>query len=172
LEAKGYFPSGSRLRRPDGSRWTDGDTANLSIGHGDSILVTPLQMACMVAALANDGKILQPRLVARIEPQGESSPEDSVTFPSGVVRSEIGVSRRNLDLVQKAMLADVEHPDGTGHQSGFIPGYRICAKTGTAKLPKEADTWFVSFAPYERPRYAVVVVLSGESIPSPNRHSA
>lgn len=163
LEAKGYFPAGARLRKQGGSRWMDGDTANLSIGHGE-ILVTPLQMACMVAALANEGKILQPRLVARIEPQGDSSPEDSETFPSGVVRSEIGVSQRSLDLVRKAMLADVEHPEGTGHRSGFIPGYRICAKTGTAKLEKESVSWFVSFAPYEKPNYAVVVVISGGGI--------
>ncbi|MCI0539955.1 MAG: hypothetical protein L0Z50_32520 [Verrucomicrobiales bacterium] len=163
LEARGLFPSGTRLRRPDGSRWTEGDTANLSIGHGH-ILVSPLQMACMVAALANDGKILQPRLVARIEPQGDHSEEEVETFPAGMVRGELGVSQRSLDLVRKAMLADVEHPEGTGHQSGLIRGYRICAKTGTAKLEKESVTWFVSFAPYENPKYAVVVVISGESI--------
>jgi cell division protein FtsI/penicillin-binding protein 2 len=104
-------------------------------------------MACMVSALANDGKILQPRLVARIEPQGENPPENSVTFAAGVVRGESGVNQRSVDLVREAMLADVEHPDGTGHRSGFISGYRICAKTGTAKLERESVTWFVSFAP-------------------------
>ena len=136
----------------------DGDTVNLSIGH-DQIEVTPLQMACMVAAVANDGKIIQPRLVSRIKPQTDATPENTVTFPSGIVRGDIHVSQRSLHLVRKAMLADVEHPEGTGRR-GFIPGYRICGKTGTAKLQKEEVTWFVSFAPYEKPKYAIAVVIS------------
>jgi penicillin-binding protein 2 len=160
LEAKGYLPSTGRPRKRDGSRWMDGDTANFSIGHGE-ILVTPLQMACLTAAVANGGKLLQPRLVLRIEPQPDAPVEETITFPAGVVRGEVNVSQRSLDLVRRAMLDDLEHVEGTGHRYGRIPGYKIGGKTGTAKLQKEVVTWFVSFAPYDNPQYAVAVVISG-----------
>ena len=66
------------------------------------------------------------------------------------------------------MLADVEDPGGTGVRAA-VPGLRICGKTGTAQVMNEGnkvtgDTiWFVSFAPYEKPHYAVVVMIEVES---------
>jgi cell division protein FtsI/penicillin-binding protein 2 len=62
------------------------------------------------------------------------------------------------------MLADTEDPEGTGKHA-VVPGLRICGKTGTAEIQNErsADTgqttWFASFAPYEHPRWAVVVMV-------------
>jgi peptidoglycan glycosyltransferase len=62
------------------------------------------------------------------------------------------------------MLADVEDVGGTGSKAA-VPGLRICGKTGTAQVMNErnqkiADTvWFSSFAPYEKPRFAVVVMV-------------
>ncbi len=68
-----------------------------------------------------------------------------------------------------AMLADTEDPDGTGTKAA-VPGLRICGKTGTAQVQDVRNkktgqtTWFASFAPYEEPRYAVVVMVEeGES---------
>ena len=61
------------------------------------------------------------------------------------------------------MLADVEDAEGTGTRA-FVPGMRICAKTGTAQI-KQGNrivghtTWFASFAPFQDPRYAVVVMI-------------
>ena len=63
LEAKGYFPPLSPIRKQGGERWMDGDTANLSIGHGE-ILVTPLQMVVMVSAIANGGLLYAVGLMA------------------------------------------------------------------------------------------------------------
>jgi peptidoglycan glycosyltransferase len=66
--------------------------------------------------------------------------------------------------MHEAMLADTEDPDGTG-RSAAVPGLRICAKTGTAQVQDERNllightTWFASFAPYEKPHYAVVVMV-------------
>jgi penicillin-binding protein 2 len=61
------------------------------------------------------------------------------------------------------MLADVEEADGTGHRAA-VAGWRVGGKTGTAEVKhpvegKRKDTWFVSFAPYENPRYVVVVLV-------------
>jgi penicillin-binding protein 2 len=159
-EASGNFPTLKRIA----SAWRDGDTANLSIGQGE-IDVTPIQMAVMTAAVANGGKVLQPRLVARVDYPDASEPGE--VFAEGTVRDNLGVSQRSLGIVRDAMLQDVESTEGTG-QEVAVPGMRIAGKTGTAeverlgRIDKSAkDTWFVSFAPYENPRYVVVAAVEG-----------
>ncbi|HWH67923.1 MAG TPA: penicillin-binding transpeptidase domain-containing protein, partial [Candidatus Sulfotelmatobacter sp.] len=158
-EVGGYIPSVQRLS----TDWTDGNTANLSIGQAP-VLVTPLQITVLTSAIANGGKVLWPRLVDRIEPQDPTSEEPPVAFPKGRVRDQLGVKPRSLALLHEAMLADTEDPDGTGRDA-VGPGMRICGKTGTAQVQNERNkktgqtTWFASFAPYEKPRYAVVVMV-------------
>ncbi len=158
-ETAGNFPSLKRLE----SGWTDGNTANLSIGQ-DPVWVTPLQVAVLTAAIANGGKVLWPRVVARIESQDPLSEAQPLVYPSGLVRDHLGVSARSLAVLHEAMLADTEDEEGTGKKAA-VPGLRICAKTGTAQVQNEYNvkigktTWFASFAPYEKPRYAVVVMV-------------
>jgi penicillin-binding protein 2 len=161
-ETPGIFPESSR------GRWSLGETALLSIGQGP-ISVTPLQMTVMTAAVANGGKVLWPRLVQRVEAADPTLGEPPVVFPPRQFRDELGVSARNLKLVQDAMLADVEDADGTG-RGAAVAGFRVCGKTGTAQIQNsqgdliDHTTWFASFAPYERPQYAVVVMVeSGAS---------
>lgn len=166
-EHSGYLPNEQDLKKSDGTKWMDGDTANLCIGQGD-ITVTPLQIAVVTAAIANGGKILQPRLVMDVESQEPANPVDTIRFPASQLRRQMQVRPENLTLLQQAMLADVEYYDknrgrwGTGH-SAYIEGFRICGKTGTAqkyvKNVKHWTTWFASYAPFENPRYAMVVVV-------------
>ncbi len=162
-ETGGYFPDPDRLR----ARWTDGNTANLSIGQ-DPVLMTPLQVAVMISAMANGGTVFWPRLVARIEPVDTLSGFGPLQYPSGLVRGVLGVKPRNLAILHEAMLSDTEDPDGTGRSvrdRAALPGLRICGKTGTAQIMDERNvktgqtTWFASFAPYEKPKYAVVVMV-------------
>lgn len=163
-EVAGIFPSPERVR----ARWVDGDTANICIGQG-AMAVTPLQMATVTAAIANDGKVLWPRLVDRVEPVEPGGAEEAIAFPRGQVREVLQVRPRSLAIIRDAMLADVEDADGTGVQAA-VPGLRICGKTGTAQVTNERNqvvdhiTWFISFAPFEKPQYAVVVMVeSGRS---------
>jgi cell division protein FtsI/penicillin-binding protein 2 len=93
----------------------------------------------------------------------------SVTnFPTGLVRDRIGVSKGSLRILHSAMLAETEDVEGTG-KAAVVPGIRICGKTGTAQVTDEHNrvvdhtTWFASFAPYESPRYAVVVMVESGS---------
>ena len=164
-ETKGIFPSSEKVH----SGWSDGDTANLCIGQG-YIDVTPLQMAVMTSALANGGTVLWPRLVDRIEPQDPASDETPTVFAKGVVRDHLGVSPRNLKILEDAMRDEVEE-GGTGARA-MVPGLQICGKTGTAQITneknKEVDTttWFASFAPYGHPRYAVIVMIESGSFGS------
>jgi peptidoglycan glycosyltransferase len=66
------------------------------------------------------------------------------------------------------MLGETEDPEGTG-RAAQVPGLRICGKTGTAQVQDSANRvtgwnyWFASFAPYENPRYAVVVLVQSEN---------
>lgn len=158
-EVRGYLPDAENLEklRARGDPWTEGDTALLSIGQG-AVAVTPLQMAVMTAAVANGGKVLEPRLVLGIGGQGDAAP---TTFEPKV-RSELGVQPRHLERIREAMLADVEEDEGTGREAAIL-GMRVCGKTGTAEVKQgrvlvDKITWFVAFAPFESPRYAVVVV--------------
>lgn len=162
-EVSGSIPQLERLQ----SGWTDGNTANLSIGQ-DPVYVTPLQIAVLTSALANGGQVLWPRLVARIEPQDPLSTEPPITFPAGRVRDHIGVSQRSMAILHDAMLADTEDAEGTGkrvREHAPLTGLRICAKTGTAQVQDIHNnrvgltTWFASFAPYGSPRWAVVVMV-------------
>jgi penicillin-binding protein 2 len=162
-ETSGYIPPLDRVR----TRWTDGNTANLSIGQ-DPILVTPLQIAVMTSAIANGGKVLWPRLVQRVEPVDPFSEQRPIEFPGGRVRDNLGVKQRSMAILHQAMLADTEDSDGTGrHVRDHVPleGFRICAKTGTAQVQDENNaangqtTWFAAFGPFEKPRYAVVVMV-------------
>jgi len=167
-ETAGHLPS---LRRVTSSAWRDGDTANICIGQGE-VDVTPLQMAVMTCAIANGGKVFWPRLVDRVESPDGAVGEPSERFPASRVRDELGVSERSLHLLKEAMLADTEDEEGTGYKA-FREYYRnggtlrVCGKTGTAQV-KDAhnqitghNLWFISFAPYEHPRYAVVVMVEG-----------
>ena len=160
-EVKGYFPDVNRVSYA----WSDGNTANTCIGQ-DPVLVTPLQMAVMTAAIANGGKVLWPRIVDRIEPLETVPGQQAVVYPRGQVRDQLGISARSLDILRAAMLADVEDSEGTGI-AARIPGFRVCGKTGTAQVMNERNqvtdhtTWFASYAPFENPRYAVVVMVEG-----------
>ena len=163
-ESKGDFPT---LERVNSSSWRDGDSANICFGQGE-ITVTPMQMAVAYSAIANGGKVLWPRLVERIEPQNPASGGTVTNFPTGVVRDQIGVSARSLKILHDAMLGETEDSEGTG-KAAVVPGIRICGKTGTAQIKDERgqltsyNFWFASFAPYENPKYAVVVMVQSES---------
>jgi penicillin-binding protein 2 len=162
-ETAGTFPSLQRIS----SNWYDGNTANVCIGQ-DPVMVTPLQMAVMTAAIANGGTVYWPRLVATIEAQDPLYAGQKLLLPAGRVRDHMGVSSHSLDILKRAMYADVNE-GGTGNHAK-IDGMEICAKTGTAQLKdihgntKDWTTWFISFSPWQKPKYAVVVMVeSGKS---------
>jgi penicillin-binding protein 2 len=161
-ETAGHMPTFEAIHHD----WRDGDTANICIGQG-AVDVTPLQMAVAYSAIANGGTVFWPRLVSRIEPQDPSLPGAATNFPAARVRDRIGVSAKSLKILHDAMLGETE--EGTGKQAR-VPGLQICGKTGTAQVQDSANRltgynyWFASFAPYENPKYAVVVMVQ---IPGP-----
>jgi penicillin-binding protein 2 len=161
-EVRGLVPTREWQARHMPGGWFDGDTANLSIGQG-KILVTPLQVALMTAAVANGGTLFWPRLVARVDAPAGGDPGLQRVFPAGQVRDQVRLSRATLRVVHDAMLADVESDFGTGRRAA-VPGLKICAKTGTAQVEERGKvvdhtTWFTSMAPYGQPRWVVTVMV-------------
>lgn len=156
-EFRGDFPPPERLRN-------DGDKANVCIGGGE-MSVTPCQVAVLISAIANGGKVLNPRVIDRLESQDPIAPETTVVSPKGESRGQLSVSKRSFEILRDAMLDETESEEGTGKRVVGC-GFRVCGKTGTAerneRTPegrKKNTTWFASFAPYESPRYAVVVAV-------------
>ena len=156
-ETAGHLPTLSDVHHG----WRDGNTANLCIGQGE-IDVTPLQVAVAYSAIANGGTVFWPRLVMRTEPQDPTAGGMVTNYVAGRVRDRIGVSARSLKILQTAMLSETEDPEGTGKEAR-VGGLRICGKTGTAQRKDGWNYWFASFAPYESPRYAVVVMVTSEN---------
>lgn len=159
-DSKGSFPT---LKEVHGSKWHVGDSANIFFGQG-AMAVTPLQMAVAYSAIGNGGDVLWPRLVDRIEAQDADASGGAAPMiePSAIVRDYLDVHQRSLNILREAMLGETEN--GTG-KNVLVPGLRICGKTGTAQVQNQNgdlighNFWFASFAPYENPKYAVVVMV-------------
>ena len=148
------------IPQPKGRRksWQGGDIVNMSIGQGQ-VLVTPLQVARFMAAVANGGVLWKPRLVERIE-----RPDRGVLYSDpGQVAGHVELSPAVWAFLRQALWAVVN--DGTGI-AAKIPGIDIAGKTGTAqmiahsKAEKGQDhAWFAAFAPVRDPEVVVVVLV-------------
>ena len=145
----------------DGNILRAGDAVNFSIGQGDT-LMTPIQMTQLYAAIANGGTMYKPQVArAIIKPNGQVVKE----FTPEVIATNV-LSKKSSKFLREALRAVVTEGTGAGAFSGFPVS--VAGKTGTAEDKgrnkdgsAKADTaWFASFAPAEKPQYAVVMVVS------------
>jgi penicillin-binding protein A len=129
-------------------------TALSAIGQYD-VRSTALQMAMVVAAIANHGEVMNPYLVAQVLGPDLAQLETAQPKPFGLAMTP-AVATEVTDM----MVGVVDHGTGTNAQ---IPGVRVAGKTGTAQTApgKPADAWFVSFAPADSGDVAVAVVIEG-----------
>lgn len=176
-EDSGILPSPEwlRLTSPQ-ERWSTGYTANTSIGQG-SVEASPLQMAMVVATIANRGVSYFPRLVSRVVDATGADATDAngnlLVPPEPRIRAnlrDVGMTEEQIEVVRDGMRRVVA--SGTGKKAQ-IKGVSVAGKTGTAQFwrtervgnkkeeIKDNHTWFVSFAPYEAPKYAVCVFVQG-----------
>ena len=130
---------------------------NLCIGQGN-LQVTPLQVAVAMAAIANGGKVLKPRIFLRVEPAGalEGLPE-----PGPALVREISFSQPTLETVRAGMRAAVAQPGGTVYSIPQLRMLKVAAKTGTAETndPRHNHTWLAGYVPWDEPRYAFAIVV-------------
>lgn len=165
VERKGHL-FGPETRQASGKSWYDGDTVNLSIGQGE-LLVTPIQMAMLAAAIANKGVLWRPHYVDRIDyndgrPEYKQKPESM---------GSIGLKDSAWNQLQEAMALVVS--SGTGAPAR-ITGIDVRGKTGTAQNPGGDDhAWFVCYGARagEKPAVAVAVLVEngghGASVAAP-----
>jgi penicillin-binding protein A len=128
------------------------ELAMSGIGQSD-VRVTPLQMAMVTAAIANDGVQMQPYLVAR-----ELSPDLEVVATTEPNELRESVSPETAAHLTEMMVEVVNNGTGTAAQ---IPGVQVAGKTGTAEISADVapHAWFMGFAGADNPEVAVAVVV-------------
>lgn len=172
-ESPGILPGPEWLKRVEPqARWSNGYTANTSIGQG-SVEASPLQMAMVVATIANRGTSYVPRLVHRVlDQQGNDVKNEDGTLvapPEPTIRADlhaVGISDQQIESVREGMRRVVD--SGTGKRAQ-IKGVSVAGKTGTAQFWRETEgkkvkdnhTWFITFAPYDDPKFAICVMVQG-----------
>lgn len=145
----------------DGDKIRGGDAVNFSIGQGDTV-VTPIKLVQMYAAIANGGTIWQPTVGRAIE----STDGKVLARFSSKILGKLPASKSTLSFLQGALREVVISGTASGTFSGFPVA--VSGKTGTGEVfglnpngTKKGNTsWFVSFGPSEKPRYAVVMMVS------------
>ncbi len=142
-------------------RLMPGDIANMSIGQGDT-LVTPVQMASAMCAIANGGTVLQPRLVQQVQDL-----DGRITFGYDVrAKDQIDIHRSTMKALRAGMTNVVNSGGGTAGRAA-VPGFKVVGKTGTAQWGagknEKVAAWFVGFAPLDKPQYAFAVLYEGKA---------
>ncbi len=167
-EANGLVPTPEWKMRVKGERWIAGETISLSIGQGAN-LTTPLQLAVAYAAMANGGRIIEPRVALRLETWDGQIVEEFAP----VVRAENILAKPILDMVRIGLERVVMSPHGTGLRAR-VPGISVAGKSGTTQVvslsltedlePEEIPlrfrdhALFAAFAPVESPEIVVVAI--------------
>ena len=166
-EARGLVPTkGWKLNRL-GVPWQGGETLSVVIGQGFN-LVTPIQMLGLISAVANGGIRHKPLVIRRIEFPGGLPVKTQAPVSLGTLPA----SENTLRIVKIGLMDAVKKPPGIAR----IAGADVAGKTGTAQVVRMADNdedepveskllrhrdhgWFIAFAPAEKPRVAVAVLI-------------
>jgi penicillin-binding protein 2 len=158
LEEGGLVPDPTWKVNAIGEVWWVGDTVNLAIGQG-YLLVTPLQVARMIAAVGNGGTLYRPYVIQRIGPAGDVLPEQ-VTTPEVV--GTLPVSPENLKAIQDALLGVTTKSIGTAPNRFIGMSIPVAGKTGTAEVggpDTQPHSWFAAYAPANDPEIAIAVIV-------------
>ncbi|MDO9084499.1 MAG: penicillin-binding protein 2 [Humidesulfovibrio sp.] len=157
-EKAGLIPSREWKMKRYGVRWTKGEDLNMAIGQGYTGL-TPLQVARLIAALINGGKVLKPQLMRGVAPE---------------VQNTVPLTPEHAAMIKRAMIATVEDPRGTCRRV-LTPGVVVGAKTGTAQVVRLTDemkrlgdnvpmkfrdhAWMAGFGEQGNKRFVVVAMV-------------
>ena len=167
-ERAGRMPSPSARWESSGRGWHPGDTLNVAIGQGE-VEATPVQIARMVAAVANGGKLFRPHLASEVV--AASGETITAAAPANeYLQGTVQIDPIALEAIRRGMKAVVAEPGGTAYKTfrGF-DRFTIAGKTGTAQrktrnratseLEQDNVGWFAGYAPAGEPTIAFAVVL-------------
>jgi penicillin-binding protein 2 len=162
-ERSGIMPSTAWKQKVKRESWLPGETISAAIGQG-FVTVTPLQMASMMATVANDGVNYRPRLVHAVMDRATGNLQELPAVPRG----KINAKPETFRIIKDALADVVTKGTATRAKSSMVT---IGGKTGTAQvaalrpgpeenIPKKFrdHAWFVAFAPVQSPKIAVVVL--------------
>jgi penicillin-binding protein 2 len=168
-ELKGLIPTSEWKLKRFGEPWQGGENLSIAIGQGFD-LVTPLQMAVLMAAVGNDGVIYQPQVLKYVK----NSDGDVLEKRDPVIKGNLPASENTLKIVQQGLLNVVHGKKGTARGTR-LKGVEMAGKTGTAQVfsikeGEEIDAdklaynlrdhaWFICYAPAENPVIAVSVLI-------------
>jgi len=151
-EASGTIPSAEWKRRIYKEPWYPGDTMNMAIGQG-YVVVTPVQVARMLSAVANGGTLFAPRLARRVL----AADGFEVMSYAPVSSGKLAVAPESLATLREALRMAVEWGTGT---AAAVPGLAVAGKTGSAENPRGIPhAWFAGYAPADRPALVVVAFV-------------
>ena len=141
------------LKTPKEANWYESDLGTNSFGQG--IAVTPIQIAVAVAAIANDGLLMQPHVVERVV-----AGEREIKVQPTVVRR--AVSNETAQTLTGMLVAALEE----ANSEALLPGYRVAGKTGTAEIPVPGGyhptltlASFAGYLPADDPQVLVLVII-------------
>ena len=143
--SNGTIPTPEQKEKLYGEPWYAGDTVTMAIGQG-LVLVTPLEAAVMVSAIANGGYRVKPHLLV-------SETNTSLTKPEPT-----GMKPETVNVIRDGLVAVVQQGTGQGLNDGSIP--LTGGKTGTSEVVGQpSHSWYVAFGPAEKPEIAIAVVV-------------
>jgi len=150
-EGRGVVPNPEWWAKVSNRPFSRGDLVNMGCGQGE-LLVTPLQMASLIATVANEGKQMRPRFVRAIR-----DVNGKVTPVEPEVIGEIAASPEFWSIMKNSLEAVVS---GGTARGGRIQGITMAGKTGSAENAHGPLThsWFVAYAPADNPQIAIAVM--------------
>lgn len=167
-ERAGLIPTAEWKRRKLHESWHSGETLSLAIGQSYN-LVTPIQMAMLIASVANGGVIYKPYILGKMETADGVLVKETHPVENG----RLPASKKTLALIQKGLWGTVNDRKGTAKVAA-VEGVTVAGKTGTAQVISKAKrdsrtkksirkfrdhAWFVAYAPVENPTIAVAVIV-------------
>lgn len=155
-ERRDFLEQLARESCEDGWQWRPGDQVNASIGQGD-VAVTPLQMAVVYAAVAEDGRLWQPQVAAEVQDRDGTvlEPIEPVTL------GRVSIAPHVLDVLREGLEGvNVRGTAAAAFRGWPHTAYPLAGKTGSAEvLGQDATSWYASYGPAADPEYVVVVVV-------------
>jgi peptidoglycan glycosyltransferase len=134
-------------------QWTTGTLAQTAFGQGE-VQTNAFQMALVAGAIANDGRMVQPRLVREVR-----SPDGIILDkPTASIRRQ--ALPQDTDAALNEMMQQVIIQGGSQLAAAKIPGVKVAGKTGTAESGNgEPHSWWITFAPADDPKIAMCVMV-------------
>jgi penicillin-binding protein 2 len=166
FEFGGLIPDPQWKYRLKGKPWYPGETISVSIGQG-AVGITPLQLALFTAAIANEGTLVQPRVLKEVRNKNGKLIYKQPLKP----KKKVTIKYTNAQAIKKGMWG-VINDHGTGWRA-FVEDFNAAGKTGTAQIVSQKQfikseslpyelrdhSWFTCFAPFDEPEIVVAVLI-------------